>query len=179
MRRIFLRFFLSMLGAMFLALAIGVGLTLWLIPLPPGEELRESIRPIAGTLILVRTVPAFVCIGFVCYLLARQMARPMEKLRTAIRRFAAGDLDQRVSHALGHRRDEIGELARDFDAMAERIATLLSSQQRLLRDISHELRSPLARQQIAIGLVRERVDDPRATTAIDRVGPSIRYPIEP
>ncbi|HPF41193.1 MAG TPA: ATP-binding protein [Phycisphaerae bacterium] len=169
MRRIFLRFFLSVLGAMFLALSIGIGLTLWLIPRPPGGELHEAIRPIAGMILLVRTVPALVCIGCVCYLLARQMARPMEKLRTAIRGFAAGDLDQRVSHTLGHRRDEIGQLARDFDAMAERIATLLSSQQRLLRDISHELRSPLARQQIAIELVRERLNDPRATTAIDRV----------
>ncbi|MCB9854984.1 MAG: HAMP domain-containing protein [Phycisphaerales bacterium] len=169
MRRIFLRFFLATLGAMILAFVVGIGLTFWLMPMPHGVELRESIRPIAGTIILVRTVPAFVCMGIVCYLLARQLARPMEKLRTAIRRFAAGDLDQRVSHALGHRHDEIGELARDFDAMAERIATLLSSQQRLLRDISHELRSPLARQQIAIGLVRERIEDPRARTAIDRV----------
>lgn len=169
MRRIFLRFFFSMLGAMILAFVIGIGLTFWLMPLPPGEELRASIRPIAGTLILVRTVPAFVCIGIVCYLLARQMARPMEKLRTAIQRFAAGDLDQRVSPALGRRRDEVGQLARDFDAMAERIATLLSSQQRLLRDISHELRSPLARQQIAIELVRERLIDSSGAAAIDRV----------
>lgn len=169
MRRIFLRFFLATLGAMFLAFVVGIGLTFWLMPMPRGVELRESIRPIAGTIILIRTVPAFVCMGIVCYLLARQLARPMETLRTAIRRFAAGDLDQRVSHALGDRRDEIGELARDFDAMAERIATLLSSQQRLLRDISHELRSPLARQQIAIGLLRERLDDPRAAKTIDRV----------
>jgi two-component system, OmpR family, sensor histidine kinase CpxA len=169
MRRIFLRFFFTMLGAMLLAFIVVLGLTFWLMPTPPSEELRNVIRPIAGLIILIRTVPGLICMAVVCYVLARQMARPLERLRTAIRRFAAGELDQRVSPELGRRRDEIGQLARDFDAMAERIALLLSSQQRLLRDISHELRSPLARQQIAIGLLRERITDEKSAATIDRI----------
>lgn len=171
MRRIFFRFFFSMLGAMILAFILVIALTLWLLPtpMPPDNELREFIRPLLGRIILVRTVPGLVCMALVCYFLARQMARPLERLRTAIRRFAAGDLNQRATPGLGRRRDEIGQLARDFDAMAERIATLLSNQQRLLRDISHELRSPLARQQIAIELVREQLAESNGSSAIDRV----------
>lgn len=169
MRRIFLRFFFTMLGAMVFAFVVVLGLTFWLMPTPPSAELREVIRPIAGLIILIRTVPGLICMAAVCYVLARQMARPLEHLRTAIRRFSAGDLQQRASPALGRRRDEIGQLARDFDAMAERIAALLSAQQRLLRDISHELRSPLARQQIAIGLLRERIEDAKSIATIDRI----------
>lgn len=169
MRRIFFRFFFSMLGAMILAFLVVGTLTFWLLPQPPDNELRHFIRPLLGRIILLRTVPGLVCMALVCYVLARQMARPLERLRTAIRQFAAGDLTQRATPALGRRRDEVGQLARDFDAMAERIATLLSSQQRLLRDISHELRSPLARQQIAIELVRQQMTDERGASAIDRV----------
>ena len=67
----------------------------------------------------------------------------------------AGDLSARVGGPVDRRRDEIGGLARDFDAMAERIEELLGSQRRLLRDVSHELRSPLARLAVALELARD------------------------
>lgn len=106
-------------------------------------------------------------LGLVCYFIARYITAPVLTLRAALRRFGEGDLEQRVGASIGRRRDEIGELARDFDQMAERIATLLSAQRRLLQDISHELRSPLARQRVALELVRQQ-DGGNTAKALDR-----------
>ncbi len=90
----------------------------------------------------------------VCFLLARFLSAPIHHLRLATRSIAAGNLGVRVAGAVGDRRDELAMLALDFDAMAERLRLLLESRQQLLRDVSHELRSPLARLQIALGLAR-------------------------
>jgi two-component system, OmpR family, sensor histidine kinase CpxA len=87
----------------------------------------------------------------VCYLLARYLAAPVDRLRLATRRMAAGDLNVRVLPML-HRRDDLGLLAADLDTMAARLQQLLEAKQRLLRDVSHELRSPLARLQLALSL---------------------------
>lgn len=91
-----------------------------------------------------------------CWLLALYLTSPIRKLREATNRFASGDLSTRVAGRVGRRRDEIADLARDFDSMAERIETLVMSQQRLNRDISHELRSPLARMNVALEMARQR-----------------------
>ena len=98
----------------------------------------------------------FLVSGGLCFLLARYLTRPIRALRTAGSRLAAGDLGARVGPIVRARRDEIGALAREFDRMAERVEGLLGSQQRLLRDVSHELRSPLTRLQAAVGLIRQR-----------------------
>jgi two-component system sensor histidine kinase CpxA len=90
----------------------------------------------------------------VCYLLARQLSKPIQHLRNATRSIADGDLGVRVADLMGARRDELANLAVDFDMMSGRLRALLESQQQLLRDVSHELRSPLARLQIALGLAR-------------------------
>jgi two-component system, OmpR family, sensor kinase len=90
----------------------------------------------------------------VCLLLARYLADPIRHLRAATRSIANGDLSVRVSSLMGARRDELAMLALDFDLMAERLRGLLESHRELLRDVSHELRSPLARLQIALGLAR-------------------------
>ncbi|MFO1402117.1 MAG: ATP-binding protein [Steroidobacteraceae bacterium] len=90
----------------------------------------------------------------VCFFLARFLSAPINALRRATHRIAAGDLAVSVSGSLQGRRDELAMLATDFDAMAARLRVLLDSRQQLLRDISHELRSPLARLQIALGLAR-------------------------
>jgi signal transduction histidine kinase len=87
----------------------------------------------------------------VCFLLAWYLAAPVDRLRLATRRMAAGDLNVRVLPTL-HRRDDLGLLAADLDTMAERLQLLLEAKQRLLRDVSHELRSPLARLQLALSL---------------------------
>jgi two-component system sensor histidine kinase CpxA len=91
-------------------------------------------------------------------LIAALLTRPLRRLRTATRQFAEGDLTVRAPIEVRQRADAIGELGREFDHMAARIETLIDAQGRLLRDVSHELRSPLARMQIAAALIEERVD---------------------
>ena len=91
-----------------------------------------------------------------CWLLAAYLTSPIRKLREATNRLAEGDLSTRVADKVGRRRDEIADLARDFDSMAERIEALISSQQRLSRDVSHELRSPLARMNVALEIAKQR-----------------------
>ena len=88
-------------------------------------------------------------IAFLCWLLATNLASPLRSLARAVDRFGAGDLSVRVNSA---RKDEIGEVGRAFDRMAERIGTLVTAERRLLQDISHELRSPLARLSFAAEL---------------------------
>src|SRR5208337_3947522 len=86
-----------------------------------------------------------------CNWLALHLTSPVRALQKAVERFGAGDLTARVGSA---RRDELGQLARTFDRMAGRIETLLAAERRLLMDISHELRSPLARLGVAVELAR-------------------------
>ncbi|MBV8307962.1 MAG: HAMP domain-containing protein [Gammaproteobacteria bacterium] len=97
---------------------------------------------------------AIVASAGVCYLLARYLAAPVDQLRLAIGQMAAGDLDVRVLPALRGRQDDLGLLAGDLDAMAQRLRQLLEAKQQLLRDVSHELRSPLTRLQLALSLAR-------------------------
>jgi len=103
---------------------------------------------------VVAAVITLIVGTIVCFLLARFLSAPIHQLRLATRSIAAGNLGVRVAGAVGDRRDELAMLALDFDAMAERLRLLLESRQQLLRDVSHELRSPLARLQIALGLAR-------------------------
>jgi len=103
---------------------------------------------------------AFLVSGFICYLLTRHLTAPILRLREASRRLANGELNTRAP-GLESRRDELGELVRDFNAMGDRIEALVSSQRQLVTDVSHELRSPLARLTVALDLARERMgNDP-------------------
>jgi methyl-accepting chemotaxis protein len=86
-------------------------------------------------------------------LLALYFTRPIAELRAATSRLAGGDLEARVGRKMAKRRDEIGDLVRDFNAMAERVRQLVQSHKQLLSDVSHELRSPLARQRVALALM--------------------------
>lgn len=98
--------------------------------------------------------------GLVCLWLTWYLTHPIRTLRGATRRFSQGDLAVRVGNNPELRRgDELSDLAHDFDEMAERIETLINAQQRLLADISHELRSPLARISLALDLARRRLGD--------------------
>ncbi len=94
--------------------------------------------------------------ALVCLALARTMTAPVRRLRAATQGLAGGNLDIRLGENFAGRRDELGGLGRDFDRMADRLQGLIEDQQRLLRDVSHELRSPLARLQAALGLARQR-----------------------
>jgi len=118
---------------------------------------------------LLRLLAVLVTAGAVCYPLARYVARPLAALRAATHELADGNLAVRVAPAVGRRRDELADLARDFDRMAERIEALMTSERRLLRDISHELRSPLSRLHVALGLARQQSGaDQRALDRIER-----------
>lgn len=99
---------------------------------------------------------AILSSGLVCYLLSRYLTAPVSRLRAATQQLAAGDLSARADAPPARRRDEIAQLVRDFNTMAERLQNLVNAQSRLLNDISHELRSPLARLNVALGLARQR-----------------------
>ena len=120
-------------------------------------------------ILLPRLAAMTLVVGLFCLLLARHLSSPVASLRAATRKLADGDLSARVGSPVSRRRDEIGELARDFDGMAERLETLVGSQRRLLRDVSHELRSPLARLEVALELARQRTGH-EATDPLDRIG---------
>jgi signal transduction histidine kinase len=116
----------------------------------------------------LRIVVSFIIGGIICYGLAWHLTAPIRRLREATHQLAAGDLTARVGKDIGQRRDEIADLGREFDRMAERIETLMTSQQRLLRDISHELRSPLARLNVALELARRGCAS-EAAEPLDRI----------
>lgn len=118
-------------------------------PGPPYSWNRVSVR---GLLLLL----ALIVSAAVSYGLARAISNPVRKLRDATVSIAAGNLGERVSSALGPRRDELGRLARDFDAMAEMLQKSADRQSELTRNISHELRSPLARMRVALELERRK-----------------------
>lgn len=107
-------------------------------------------------------------VGALSLWLARYLSAPVGSLRRATLDLSAGDLSARVGDPVDRRRDEIGQLARDFDAMAGRLENLVGSQRRLLRDVSHELRSPLARLTVALQLARDR-EGAKADEALDRI----------
>jgi len=100
-------------------------------------------------------------------LLARHFSRPIRKLQNAFKAASSGQLDIRVGDSVGNRHDEIGDLGREFDGMALHLQQLVGSQNRLLHDVSHELRSPLARLQVAVGLARQ--NPTQLDTALSRI----------
>lgn len=116
----------------------------------------------------LRLLAVLLAGGAVCYALARYISAPVGKLRAGVRRLAEGDLTVRVSPRMAGRRDELADLGHDFDLMAGRIESLVLSQRRLLGDISHELRSPLARMAVALEFARQR-SGPQASGALDRI----------
>lgn len=91
--------------------------------------------------------------ALVCFGLARYLTLPVERLRAATHRLREGDLSARVGFKT--RGDELTSLGHDFDAMAERLEESAATERRLLGDISHELRSPLARLSVALDLVEQ------------------------
>jgi two-component system sensor histidine kinase CpxA len=133
--------------------------------MPRPSPLEMFFNPYGLTL---RLGAAFLVTGLISYLLARSLSAPLRTLRDATQRLAGGDLSVRVGPSLTGSRDETAELGRDIDRMAERIGDLLASQRRLLRDISHELRSPLARLNVALGLARRKAGA-EAQGSLDRM----------
>jgi two-component system OmpR family sensor kinase len=132
---------------------------------PTSKRNRNRRPPRSSDWILVLTG---VLASFISsFLLAWYFAKPIGSLRKAFRALAAGDLTQRVAPAMGSRRDELADLGRDFDDMATQLQNLMSSQRRLLHDVSHELRSPLARLQVSIGLARQQPE--KVASSLERI----------
>jgi two-component system sensor histidine kinase CpxA len=108
-----------------------------------------------GTQVAVLSI-AIAAAAVMSLLLARYLSSPIVHLQKASRALAAGALDTRVGAPFTRRRDEVGTLAKDFDKMAERVQALVVAKETLLRDVSHELRSPLARIRMALALAERR-----------------------
>ncbi len=115
-----------------------------------------------------RLLAIAVVTGAISVLMARFLSRPIRTLRTAARELAEGDLSVRVTPKLTAADSETLALGAELDRMAERIEALIDGQRRLLRDVSHELRSPLARLNIALELLRRR-SPPESKDALDRI----------
>ncbi len=136
-----------------------------LMLLPPS---RAHLWFLTAPTRLIGILVGLLATGVICFSLARYVTTPIARLREASGKLAAGDLSARAGSSGIHRRDEIGSLVHDFDRMADRIENLITTQRRLLSDISHELRSPLARLNVAVGLARRQAD-PERQAALERI----------
>jgi two-component system OmpR family sensor kinase len=116
---------------------------------------------------IVLLVSALLLSGLVCWWLARYLSKPVERLQSSARSLAAGNMEARVGQEFSRRRDELGVLARDFDTMADHVRNLIASKENLLRAMSHELRSPLARLRVATDLARRPGAD--VSRQLDRI----------
>jgi len=132
--------------------------------LPPGQNALFGPGGVPGLGILIAVLSS----GLVCYILSRYLTSPILRLRKATLKLAGGDLSARAGSSTLHGKDEMSQLVRDFDLMAEQIEKLVSAQSCLLKDISHELRSPLARLTVALELARQRTG-PEAESVLDRI----------
>ncbi|AKJ42882.1 ATP-binding protein [Pragia fontium] len=125
------------------------------------EALRKEYRPKRSSRIPFFNLPNPLLIlggigGFLfSAILAWHLTKPMRQLRSGFDRVAQGDLEVRLYPIMSQRRDELSDMARDFDSMVERLKLLVGAREALLHDVSHELRTPLARLQLAIGLARQ------------------------
>lgn len=128
------------------------------VPPPPGGLMRRLDT------VLLLTI-GIIVVSAMAWLTARRITQPLATLQDASRALADGRLGTRVPETVTQRSDEIGALAQDFNHMAARLQRLLDAQRQLLSDISHELRSPLARLRIATELAR----DSGSTTQLDRI----------
>ncbi|CAH1205322.1 Copper sensory histidine kinase CpxA [Candidatus Nitrotoga sp. BS] len=116
---------------------------------------RGPLGPPLEMYTLLITVSLFVT-GLISYLLSSYLVTPIQRVRAATKKLSEGDLSVRVTSTVSPRKDELGGLGKDFDQMASRLESLMSSQQRMLRDVSHELRTPLARLLVALELARTK-----------------------
>jgi len=127
------------------------------------SELQAELRP-PGPLNIPLPLVLFGMVGGLLFaaVLAWYLTKPIQRLRGGFSQLAQGHLRVRLGEQMGRRRDELADLARDFDRMAERLQQLITSRERMLHVVSHELRSPLARLHVAVGLAQQ---DPRRLSA--------------
>ena len=124
---------------------------------PPWSPFRALARPqVMATVVAI----ALSLTALISAILALSLTRPIRILKRHTEEFRDGDFGHRIPAAALDRRDEIGDLGRSFSSMTTRIQELLTARERLLRDVSHELRSPLARMKMALALARQPGADP-------------------
>lgn len=142
---------------------------------PPPALFRWQRTPFA---LVLNIALAMAVLALISLALSRYLTRPLQRLGIAAQSLGRGHFDKGSLSGIAQRRDEIGELSRTFRSMADRVQSLLGSQQQLMRDISHELRSPLARLRIGLALGSKQTlpsDDPlwdrldRECTRLDRL----------
>jgi two-component system, OmpR family, sensor kinase len=138
---------------------VGPDGTVYTILFPPRRPGLFGALALPGIPIAVLTL-ALTVSALASGWLARHFSAPIRKIQEGARSVASEQLDVRVSAGLDDRKDELAVLARDFDEMADKLRTTRKARTQLLRDISHELRSPLARMRMAVGLARQSASDP-------------------
>ena len=133
---------------------------------PPSPWFVRLLGPLGPWGLLVIAV---LISGLICFWLARNISRPVQGLRAAGQALGEGRLDSRVSPEIAARGDELGHLAADFNRMAARLEQLVSGQRQLLRDVSHELRSPLARLRVSLALASSASDPGTRSHNLSRI----------
>lgn len=162
------RLFWKLLLALVVSMALAISGTAGYLHLTGHTPPPTGGMPMWGPVPVVPVVAAMIAVLIISLVLAWYLSQPLRHLSWALHRFADGRLDTRVEPLMSGRRDEIADLARDFDRMAAQVEQLVQARRTLLHDISHELRSPLTRLQAAIGLLRQ--DPAQANALIDRIG---------
>ncbi len=102
------------------------------------------------------SISLIVLVTLLCLGLAYHIASPIHSIQSTARRVAQGDLKARVPSSVSRRHDEVAALAKDFDSMVSRLDSLIQTQKKLLNSVSHELRSPLARINLSLAVLRSR-----------------------
>ena len=135
----------------------------WAAIIPRRKDARQ--QRIALTL---RVMLSVLVIALASWWLSRWLVRPLQHLSATAKALGGGDLSARAGDMAAQRSDEVGELARNFNHMAEQTQAMLTARNRLLGDVSHELRSPLARLNVALELARDGGDAEQALGRIER-----------
>lgn len=151
----------AFLGNRLLRPDLGISSSIFIVPRPNSQVVELMMRHF-----WLRVLIGIIISGLICYALSRYMTRPISTLRSATERLANGDLDTRIE-VPEHGGDETAELGRDFNRMADQIREQIKSRERLLHDVSHELRSPLARLRLASALAQESDDSKKYLQRID------------
>ncbi len=143
-------------------------------PWPPpkdrkGQFFERKPPPFVAAGEIIRTIVMLIVVSAVCYFLASSLTKPIKKLQKTAQQIAGGDFSARVGKMSGRSGSEIADLGRDFDIMADRTEKVINGQKRLLCDISHELRSPLARLNVALELAMQRLNA-HDNSALKKIG---------
>lgn len=146
-----------------LALPDGTELLMLFLPFDSSHWEVLELSPVALALLLF----ALAVTAPFCWALTRHVAAPLAQLRQTTHALSAGRLDAQTPPKLARRKDELGLLARDFNAMADRLKAFVDTREQLLHNIAHELRSPLARLRLAAELARRK--DERQDLQLDRI----------